>query len=187
MTINMKVEDKQKLSNKIKQTTGLGLLLIVLGLVALVQSLFTEVESSLLFEEMFLAGGAIRLLYALNTRHSKKFVLKLIVSLVYILTGLLVVLTQSLQNTINVVILGTAIIFSGIIETILAVQVRRFAFQWGWILLSGIIAIILGIAIVSGNNASDKIGILVGINILASGLWITLVSRATIKQLQKTA
>ncbi|MDJ0726047.1 MAG: DUF308 domain-containing protein [Prochloraceae cyanobacterium] len=181
MTIHIELEEKQKLSKKIKGVTALGLLLIVLGIIAIVQGLFALSTTQLLFEEMFLAGGIIRLIYALNTRQSKKFSLKLIVSLIYIVTGLLITIAPD-----TILLVGFAILASGIVEIILAVQVKQIAFQWGWILLSGIIAIVLGILISSGFNSIQTIGILVGINLLATGVWLTIVSRATYLALTKS-
>ena len=186
MTTETETKNKQKLSQKIKQTTSLGLLLVVLGSIAILQPLFTTLTTELLFEEIFLAAGIVRLLYAFNTRQSKKFKLKLILGLIYIIAGLLIVADYYWEGQINTsFFLAIAIFINGVIEIFLAIQVRRFAFQWGWILLSGITAIISSILIISSGNYVWVIGILVGINVLATGLWLTVVSRATHSALKK--
>jgi len=178
--MNPKIESKEleKLSKKIQQATALGLILILLGFLAIIQPVFTTVTPQLIFEEMAFGGGIVRFIYALITRRSKKFWLKLLVSLLYIITGLLVAFVPGWGNPINITALGITVLISGTIEIVLAIQVRRIAFQWGWILLSGVIAIILGVLLTSGINNIWISGILVGINLFATGLWMTMVSRA---------
>lgn len=184
MRVDPESKKKQELKEKLTKVTGLGILLMVLGSIAIFQPLFTTLTAKLLFEEMLFAAGIVRLFYAFYTRQ-RKFTLKLILGLVYIITGLVIINIPTEENLMSNFILAGTIFLNGVIEVFLAIQVRRFTYQWGWILLSGIAAIILGILIGSWADAVWIMGILVGVNLLASGFWITVVSNATSSALQK--
>lgn len=185
--VDNSTQNKTKLRRKIEKTISLGILTIVIAAIAIIQPLFTQIGANLLFEEIFFAAGIVRFLYAFNTRSSGKFKLKLALALVYILAGLLILINQNETGQIINYILGITIVINGALEIILALQVRRVAHQWGWILLSGIVAIALGIALAAKTYAVWVMGILVGLNLLVSGLWITLVAFATRSALQKVS
>jgi len=183
--LNNKIKNKAKLIRSSKWGIGLGVSMILFSFIALFQPITNVINSELLFEEMLLAGGVVRLLYAFKSDRFKFFILKLIASLIYILVGLIIVLSENLQMIISIIFLSTALLISGTIEIILASEIKKMTVQWSWLLLSGIVAILLGVLIGIGNHTLDIISFFVGINLLANGLWIFLMSRDRILQLIK--
>jgi uncharacterized membrane protein HdeD (DUF308 family) len=92
----------------------------------------------------------------------------------YLLAGIFV-LADPLQGALTLtLILGITIFIQGVIQVSLAFQMRRVSPNWGWMLVSGIAGIIVGIFIWSSFpfSAVWLIGTWVGINLLFDGMWM---------------
>ena len=74
------------------------------------------------------------------------------------------------------ILLAALFLAEGVLEMIMAIRVRPHE-GWSWLLLSGLIAIAVGLMIGLGlpGSATWAIGLLVGVNLLSTGIsFITL-------------
>lgn len=154
-----------------------GVLLVILGLIAIARPLYATIASTLVFGWLFIFAGIAQLVYAFRSKGAGQLVWKLLLGVLYLGAGI-VVLSNVLSGALALtLILGITIFAQGVIQVILAFGIRP-ARNWGWLLFSGILGIILGIFIWSEwpFNAIWLLGLWVGINLLSDGIWMITLS-----------
>ena len=150
-----------------------GVLMVILGLVAIARPVYATIASTLVFGWLFIFAGIAQIVYAFGSRGAGQIIWKLLLGIFYLGAGI-VVLSNILSGAIALtLILGITIFAQGVIQVILAFGIRP-ARNWVWVLVSGILGIILGIFIWSEwpFNAIWLIGLWVGISLLFNGIWM---------------
>ena len=173
------MESRNELKQGLSWSIFLGVLIIVLGLVAISKPIFATLAAELFFGWICIFAGAVQLMFAFQTHGVGPFFLKLILAALYGIAGIFL-LADPLAGAISLtMILGLFILFESMGQIILAFDLKPIK-DWGWVLLSGIIGMVLGILILNQwpFNAPWIIGLLVGINLFFKGLSITLFSSA---------
>ena len=128
---------------------GIGILMIVLGMIAIARPFFASIASALVFGWIFMIAGIVQITYAFGSRKDGHIVWKLIIGVLYVLAGILIA-ANPLQGVLTLaLVLGITIFMQSAIQVVMAFRMRP-ARNWGWVLLSGILGIILGIFIWSG-------------------------------------
>ncbi len=177
MRIEADPQTHRQLKQKFGWAIGWGILLIILGILALAVPLLSAIYAVLVVGWMFVFGGITKIVYALQTRSVGQFLLRVLIGILYVVAGFFLIV-RPLEGTLSLALaLGIFTFMQGVIEVILAFQWRPTA-NWGWVLLSGIVDVILGILILNywPSAAPWLIGLLFGVNLLTSGLWIVMVS-----------
>lgn len=162
----------------IRKTAGwsivLGVVMIILGVLAILAPLITAIAVNVLLGWLFIIGGVFQAIYAFQHNHRRSsLILKLLLSLVAIAAGVFLV-AYPLAGVISLTLLiGIYFFIDGIVRVFLAFQLRPHT-RWIWVLLNGILMIILGILIWSQwpFSATWVLGLLVGIGLLSSGIAV---------------
>ncbi len=156
---------------------GIGILMIVLGVIATTRPFFASIASALVFGWIFIIAGIVQIAHAFQSHRDGHIAWKLIISVLYLLAGILIV-ANPLQGVLTLtLVLGITIFVQSAIQVVMAFRMRPSR-NWGWVLFSGIMGIILGIFIWSAwpFNADWIIGTWVGVNLLFDGIWILALS-----------
>ena len=155
-------------------TTAIAILMIALGVIAISFPFFATVASTLVFGWVFIVAGFAQIVYAIQSRGSGHIVWKIILGLLYLLAGIFVVVNPLEGVLAFTLVLGMTIFVQGVIQVAIAFQVRRISPNWGWMLVSGLAGIILGIFIWSHFpfSAGWLVGVLIGTNLLFDGIWM---------------
>ncbi|RUR74453.1 HdeD family acid-resistance protein [Chlorogloeopsis fritschii PCC 9212] len=168
---------KTEIIDEVRQNSGwfiaLGIFMILLGIAAIVEPFIATIAVARVLSWVFLFAGIIRTIHAVQSRRQRGFWAKLLIGILYIITGILL-LSNVLGATLSLTIaFGWVILAQGIFEVIAAFQARPEP-NWGWMLFSGIIAIILGILILYQwpFNAVWLLGVFTGVSFLFSGAWM---------------
>jgi len=142
---------------------GLGILLVILGIMAMGSPLVTGVAVSMMAGAFLFVGGVFRCIYAFKARTWGKGVLAFVIGALTLIAGILM-MARPLYA------IGTLTLADGIFELAHGFQLRPLS-GWGWTAFSGVISIVLGIMIWSQWPLSGgwAIGILVGIKLLFAG------------------
>jgi len=154
-----------------------GVLLVILGLIAIARPVYATLASTLVFGWLFIFAGIAQIVYAFGSRGAGQVIWKLLLGVLYLGAGI-IVLSNILSGAIALtLILGITIFVQGAIQVILAFAIRP-ARSWIWVLVSGILGVILGILIWSEwpFNAAWLIGLFVGISLLFNGIWMITLS-----------
>ena len=170
---------------------ALGILLIILGILAIVTlpsvlGILAIASSSLALRSMtvvlswtLLIAGILRISLTIQTRYERGFWLRIILSILYFAVSILLwkdIIGSVLSLTLT---LGIAIFIEGVLDVFLAFRLHPKS-SWNWLLLlKGIVTIILGISIWSEKPFSDFVILLLlpGISLLSTGLWTIVFSQ----------
>ena len=156
---------------------GAGIVLIILGAVAIAVPLAASIAIEILFGWIFISGGAVPIVHSFRALNSGRCILRLISGVLYLAVGIMF-MAYPLQGVLTLALLLAAIfMFEGIIKIALAAQLRPSP-NWGWMLASGIAALVLSFMIFSGypGSAAWMLGLLVGLNLLFSGWTMLMLS-----------
>lgn len=154
-------------------STILGLLMIVLGLLAVARPFFASVAIEIYIGWLFIFSGILQLIYAFQTRDEGQFVLKLLFGLLHISTGLLL-LFYPLQGAVSLTLVIGSFIFAGSMTQIVQAIQARPAPGWPWTLFSGLSGLLLASMILLQwpSSALWFLGLLVGIELMTDGFSI---------------
>ncbi len=149
----------------------IGILLIVLGIAAIAIPRVSTIVTETWIALILISAGVAKLGYAFQTRNDGGFVWKLLLSILYIATGLWL-LFAPLTGVITLTLLvGSFLLTEGTFELFLAFRLRPQQ-NWIWVLGNAIITLILGAMIWFQwpTNAPWLLGTLVGVSILFTGI-----------------
>lgn len=167
MTTNVSGDIKKDINGSLV----IGVLLIIFGVVAIALPAVSTIFAETWFALILLSSGFTKLVYATQTRNEGGFIWKLLLSVLYIATGIMLFVYPFNGILTLTLLLGSFLLTEGVFETILAFRLRPQQ-NWTWVLGNGIITLILGAMIwfQFPFNAPWLIGTLVGVSILFTGI-----------------
>jgi uncharacterized membrane protein HdeD (DUF308 family) len=150
-----------------------GVLLVVAGVLAILFPLISSVAVVYLLGWLLIISGVLQGFSLISARQVPHFLLQLISVILAILIGLLF-LRDPEQGLLTITLL--LIVFfmmEGISKVVFSLTIRPFP-NWGWILASGLVAIVLSLILWASLpvTAVWLIGFLLGIQLVSSGAAI---------------
>jgi uncharacterized membrane protein HdeD (DUF308 family) len=153
---------------------ALGAFLILLGAIASGMAVGTTLLSVVVLGWILLGAGAGLVVLSFLTGRWSGFLLSLAAGILSIIAGL-TMLSYPVSGAVAITLMfGTILIAAGIYRSVASI-VMQFP-NWGWSLLSGIVAIALGFMLVRNWQSTSLyfLGLAVGIDLILHGLaWIT--------------
>ncbi len=149
---------------------AVGIVMILLGALAIVYPAITSVGAVILLAIVLLVAGLVQFIHALNIRGWGGFFWHILVALTYAVIGILL-LVYPLGGLITLtLLLSIYFVLSGIFKIVLS-AVSRHASNWGWMLFSGIVAVVLGVIVFFSwpLSAIWFLGLLVGVDLVIGG------------------
>lgn len=157
-----------------------GVLMMVLGFLAVALPNVSTLAVEMIVGWLFFFGGALRTISILRSRQLPGFWWSLLMGVLAIAFGLTLIY-RPLQGVLTLtVVLVAFFIIGGIAAVLIALELRQHIRHWGWTLFSGVVDLILAFLIFQGwpGTTAWVIGLLVGINMLFSGLSLIMTSIA---------
>jgi len=156
-----------------------GIVLIVLGLLAVVVPVIASLAVTIFIGWLFLIGGAVGLAMTLVARHAPGFWLSVLSAAVAIGAGA-VLIWWPVGGVFSLTLVLTGyFIADGVVSIMLAIEHRRqFSHAWGWLLAAGIVDLLLAAIIISGlpGTAAWAIGLIVGIDLMFGGSSLVVIA-----------
>jgi uncharacterized membrane protein HdeD (DUF308 family) len=156
-----------------------GIVLVILGTLALMAPTIASVAATVFFGWILLLSGIVGLISTWRARTAPGFGWSLLSALVGIVAGLLL-LAWPLSGTVSLTaVLIVFLVLEGGVSIMYALEHRgALSGQWGWMLASGILDVILGVLLFIGLPATAlwALGLLVGINMLFGGWALILMA-----------
>jgi len=148
-----------------------GILLIALGLIAVALPIVSTIFAETWIAVIIATAGVTKLIYAFQTRNRGGFIWKVLLSILYIATGVMLFVYPKTGILTLTLLLGSFLLTEGVFELILAFRLRP-QLNWTSALVNGIITLVLGAMIWFQwpFNAPWVLGTLVGVSILFSGI-----------------
>lgn len=169
------VTDLEQFSRNWGWFLALGIIMLVLGILALGSALVVTLVSMIFFGWVLIFAGGFEAVQSFWQKRWGGFFLHLLVGLLYVIVGFMLVVNPEASAVALTLLMAIFFIVAGIFR-IVASLTMRFP-QWGWMLVSGIAALILGVLIWRQWPASGFliIGLFIGIELILTGWsWVML-------------
>jgi uncharacterized membrane protein HdeD (DUF308 family) len=153
---------------------ALGVVYLLTGLIALGSVMTATVASVLVVGVMMIVAGAAEVINAFQVKSWGKFVLWILLGVLYIIAGFVTFENPLLAAALLTLMLGAALVASGIMRIILAFGMKQET-PWIWVVLSGVITLLLGVLILAHWPVSSLfvLGLFLGIDLVIAGAgWI---------------
>lgn len=158
-----------------------GIIMMVLGAAAIVWPQISTIAVDLFVGWIFLLSGLIGLATMFFASSVGGFLWSLLTAALSLFVGVLLVWHPVAGAVTLTLVLIAFFIAEGIFQVAGAVQHRAaFPDSWGWLLMSGIADLVLAGMLISGwpSSAAWALGLIVGLNLITSGLAIVMVASA---------
>lgn len=156
---------------------ALGVVFLIAGIVALGSVVAATASAVMIVGIMMIMGGGAEIIAAFGVKEWGKFLLWLLLGVLYVAAGIIAILHPLQAATILTLMLGFALMIGGVLRGFLAFQMKDAGKPWGWVALSGAVSIFLGVLIVAQWPASSLfvLGMFLGIDLIFIGSgWITM-------------
>lgn len=153
---------------------AMGLLLIVLGAVAIILPMVVTLIVTWLLGWVLVFAAIAQFLEAILTRGENGTISRILLAVLYAVFGGMLLLRPVTAAIAPTAILATLFIIVGIIELGLAFRLRGSTADRGWLMSGGILSIVLGVMIWRGFTLSAvwAIGLFVGVRVVFKGIEV---------------
>lgn len=160
---------------------GLGILFVILGCIGLGMVIGLTIASVLFLGVLLIIAGFSQIIDVFKSNQWKGVAWHALIAVLYIIGGGIVIYDPILASTLITVLIAWVLIIIGVTRLIMASALRQAA-GWGWLVLAGITAIILGVLILLQWPYSGLwvLGLFIAIELLVNGwtyIFIALASR----------
>ena len=169
-------------ANELRRSWGwylvFGIVLIVLGTIALGSALLMTIASVFFFGWILIVGGVMEVVHAFWHKRWGGFFLDLLTGLLYVVAGWMIMSNPTESALLLTLVIAMFLVFEGVFRIVVALAVRYP--HWSWLLLNGVISLLLGVMIWRQWPYSGLwvIGLFVGIEMLLNGWSLVMLSLA---------
>lgn len=151
-----------------------GILMMITGVVALVFPLVSSMAVVLLLGWLLIISGILQAISLIGATNVPHFWLQLVSVVLSIVIGLLFLNNPGGGLEALTLLLVVFFIVGGMARIVFALTIRPLA-DWGWVLASGIVGVLLGIYLFASLPlaAAWLLGLLFGIQLLSEGAALT--------------
>ena len=184
MSVTSNSPAPQSLGDSVKVLRGkwgwivaLGIVFMIAGVVALGSVIMATETAVLVVGIMMVMAGVAEIFAAFNVKDWGKFALWMLLGLLYVAAGVICWLNPLMAATTLTLLLGIALMIGGIVRGYLAWNVREAGKPWGWVAVSAVITLLLGLMIIAKWPYSSlyTLGVFLGIDLIFIGSgWLTI-------------
>jgi uncharacterized membrane protein HdeD (DUF308 family) len=163
------------LYSDVKKRTGwaifMGLLMAALGVLLIIYPMVTAELTSVVLGWALIFVGLAQFAFALYSQGIGQFFLRILLSVLFGLTGIALAFFPAPGVAALTVMLGSLLTAQGILQAVVAFKARPME-GWGWLLADAAVSLVLGILVLAQWPSSSiwAIGTLVGVSVLMSGI-----------------
>jgi uncharacterized membrane protein HdeD (DUF308 family) len=148
----------------------LGIVLVLGGVVAVAFPFLSTIAAKRVLGWIFLFSGAFTVAHAFSAGNWRGFLWNLLIGILYVAGGAYLLMSPIAGVVTLTMVVAAIFLADGILEIIMAFRLRPHS-GWGWILASGIAALVAGFLIASNlpSSATWVLGVVVGIKMMMAG------------------
>lgn len=149
----------------------LSIVLIGIGIAAIAVPFVSTIVAETWIAFILVSAGAAKLVYAFRTREQSGFAWKLLISVLYVATGIMLIANPLSGVVTLTLLLGSFLLTEGVFELILAFRIRPER-NWLSVLINGIITLVLGAIVVLQwpGDSPWLLGTAVGASVISTGV-----------------
>jgi uncharacterized membrane protein HdeD (DUF308 family) len=153
---------------------ALGVIYVIVGIIALGSVVAATAASVFVVGIMMVIAGIVEVVNAFQVKTWGKFLFWAALGVLYIVAGFVAFENPLLTAAVLTLLLGAALVASGIMRIILGFSMTGGT-PWIWVVLSGIVTLLVGLIILSHWPVSSLfvLGLFLGIDLVFAGAsWI---------------
>jgi uncharacterized membrane protein HdeD (DUF308 family) len=162
--------------------TAQGVIMVLLGIAAVIWPQLSSIAVDVYVGWLFLLSGVVGLATMFFAPNATGFLWSLLTGALALFAGVLL-LWHPVEGVVSLTLVLVAFFIAEGVSQIAAAFAYRSAFpeSWGWMLVSGIADLVLAGVIIAGwpGSLSWALGLIVGVNLITSGLAIVMVAIAS--------
>lgn len=176
---NIQADFKEAVKENKSSLMWIGILMAFTGAVAIFFPYAATVTTNFMVGFLFVFTGILGVLHSFSIKGTGPFFGALLMGLITIVAGVFLISNPAEGILLLTLTVGIVFIFEGAYQIFAAFEYRP-AKGWGWMLVSAIISIAVGLLIVSKLPGTGLfvLGLLLGINFLSTGISMIMLSRA---------
>lgn len=153
---------------------ALGIALLVVGTIALFNTLAATVASIYTIAALMIVAGAMQIAHAFGVRSWGSFFLWLAAGVVYLLGAVSALVNPLLASAILTLLLAGFLVAGGVIRIMAGLKAKSGR-SWGWIVFSGVLTLLAGLIIALGWPVSSLwvLGTFLAVDLIFQG-WAML-------------
>jgi uncharacterized membrane protein HdeD (DUF308 family) len=157
----------------------IGVILIILGCLALGYQFIATIFSVYFIGSLLLIAGIIQVIHSFNIKGFAQTALWAIMGILYIFIGMMSFFQPLAVSSALTLLISLLLTISGFTQIFAAMSNRNIP-RWGWIVFSGIINIILGFMLMAGwpYDSVWVLGMFLGVDLVFQGFAYFLVGFA---------
>ena len=156
---------------------ALGVVFLIAGFIAVGSAVAATASAVMIIGIMMIMGGVAEIVAAFSVKGWGKFAVWMMLGLLYVGAGIIALLNPFAAATILTLMLGAALVAGGVLRIFLAFSMKSAGKPWGWVVVSGLVTLLLGVMIIAQWPASSffVLGIFLGIDLIFIGSgWVTM-------------
>jgi uncharacterized membrane protein HdeD (DUF308 family) len=148
-----------------------AVLMIIGGIVAIIYPMLTSAAIVLMLGWLLIFTGIVQGISLFSKHRGSHFWLQLVSAVLSIWVGILLVRNPGEGMMVITILLAVYLLVEGVAKIAFSLSIRPYP-NWGWVLVSGLIGVALGIYLFAQmpTVALWLIGVLVGVHLLAEGI-----------------
>jgi uncharacterized membrane protein HdeD (DUF308 family) len=150
---------------------ALGIIFMIAGVIALGSVVMATVSAIYVIGIMMIMAGVTEIATAFSVKDWGRFALWMLLGLLYVAAGVICFFRPFEAAAIVTLMLGIALMIGGVVRGFLAWSVREAGKPWGWVAVSALITLLLGIIIIAKwpYSSAYTLGIFLGIDLIFIG------------------
>lgn len=150
---------------------GVGVVLGLLGLLAILFPFVTGVSLSILLGIVLVGGAVVHAVNVFRVSGWTGRLWQLILTIIYAVAGFSLIINPVIGLTTLTILLVAYLLVNGLAEIVMGASLRGEG-GWGWLVASGVVSLALAWLLWIGwpANAAWAVGLLVGVSLLTSGI-----------------
>ena len=164
-----------RLGDRWGMIVAFGVIMLLLGFMALGLVLSATIATVLVIGAFMIATGILEIVMAFSAPTWGRFFIWIIAGLLYVAAGVIAVSQPLLAASIFTLMLGAGLVATGIVRIFLAFQLPPEQSKW-MVVLSGVITLLVGLAIVAGwpGNSFFILGVFLAVDLMFYGVgWVS--------------
>lgn len=159
--------------------TTLGVILVLLGLLAILFPLLASIAAKVMIGWVFLLTGAAVLWHAFQARDWGAALWSGLIGVLHLAAGVWLAFFPLTGLVGLTFLMGALFVVQGLVEGWIALS-HRPRDGWLWLALSGLASLILGVLLIGGlpGTALWALGLMLGVNLLTSGFSFLVLARS---------
>ena len=167
---------------------AVGVLIALLGIVAILAPFVSGLALTLVFGGLLVAGAIFHTASAFAARGWSGFAFGVLLAVLYGIAGVALLANPTLGLVTLTLLLGIYFLVEGVVQLLMGLRIRANS-NWGWMLFSGIVSLLLSslILLEFPSSAAWAVGLLFGVNLLTTGVAMASLAMAATPEPAPTA